>query len=682
MTSYFDTLLDSTSESIVITDHLGVMEIVNPAAARLFAYDIADMRGRNVSMLMKPDERPAHQHYVKDSELYQPRIINQTRELWGLRKNGELFPMELSVSPMETNEGKKFIGIMRDITKRKKQYEELQFHSELQTSYNELLRISTQKGPLEEKLCKALDSVLAVSWLTLLPKGGIFTVDEPQTLHLVAGKNLEKNITEMCDRVPFGKCLCGRAAKMQQIVHADCVDHVHELRYSGMDDHGHYNIPLISDGKVIGVFLLYLPLGLKLNSKMEDYLNGAAQIITTIIERSNFVEALIEARQNAEKSNTAKSVFLSHMSHELRTPLNAILGFAQLLGMDEETPLTADQQDSLAHISSSGKHLLTLLDEVLDLAKIESGKLEISIENINVGHIVKDVVEVIKHQAREYGVTLHDQTDDGNDIYIRADYTRLKQVLLNILSNAVKYNHENGEVFICKTLQKNGKLRVSISDTGLGIAEEKMASVFEPFNRLGQDNSAVEGTGIGLTISKRIVELMGGRIGVSSTLNEGSTFWVEFEAGNNAHTGTKQEVLTPYETTDRRNRAAHSRRDKILYIEDNPDNMELMRQVLAKFSHCELLEAETAEQGLDIAMAEKPAIILMDISLPGMSGFDVLEILQDRGMTDDTMVIALSANATKEDIKKGKKAGFFDYLTKPVDIPKLLEVLNRKFPST
>jgi PAS domain S-box-containing protein len=675
--SYFDVLLDSTSESIVIIDSCGVMEIINSAAALMFAYDIAEMQGQNVSMLMKKDERMAHERYTEESDIHETRIINRARELWGLRKDGSLFPLELSVSPMETKEGKKFIGIMRDISERKKQYDDLRFHNELQTSYNELFQISMQESPLEEKLDKALDSVFTLSWLSLLPKGGVFIVDEPQTLRLIVGKNLDENISRMCNRVPFGKCLCGRVAKMRKPLYADHVDHHHEITFDGMSDHGHYNIPLLSDGEVIGVFLLYLPIGLKFDDKKESYLKGAARIITTIIERDNFVNALIYARKKAEKSNKAKSVFLSHMSHELRTPLNAILGFSQLLSMDQQAPLTTDQKDSVEHISSSGKHLLTLLDEILDLAKIESGKLEISIEDINAGQIIKEVIELLCHQANKCQVTLHNQIIDDN-VYIKADYTRLKQVLLNILSNAIKYNKEDGEVILYKTLQENKNIRISISDTGMGIAEEKIACVFEPFDRLGQGNSSIKGTGIGLTISKRIVELMGGTIGVTSTLNKGSTFWVEFEMGNKMLTRAEQIKHNSREVASNQ----HNDRYKVLYIEDNPANMDLMRQILSKFSQFELLEAKTAEQGLDIAVEEKPIIILMDIGLPGMSGFDALEILQDKGMTDDTMVIALSANATKEDIKKGKRAGFFDYLTKPIDIPKLMEVLNHRISSS
>jgi PAS domain S-box-containing protein len=674
--SYFDALLDSTSESIVIIDRLGIMEIINPAAARLFAYDIVDMQGQNVSMLMKQDERAGHQLYVDNSGIHETRIINRMRELQGLRKDGSLFPLELSVSPMETKEGKKFIGIMRDISERKKQYEELLFHDELQTSYNTLLQISTEATSLEDKLDKAFNSVLDISWLSLMPKGGIFIVDEPQTLRLVVEKNLDENISKMCSRVPFGKCLCGKAAKMRETQYAGHVDHRHEITFDGMADHGHYNIPLISDGEVIGVFLLYLPLELKLSRNMENFLKDAAQIITTIIEQNNSVEALIEARRRAEDSNKAKSVFLSHMSHELRTPLNSILGFSQLLDMDQQNPLTADQKDSVEHISSSGKHLLTLLDEILDLAKIESGKLEISIEDINVGQIMKEVTELLSNQASKSQVTLHNQIESNNNIFLRADYTRLKQALLNLLSNAIKYNKENGDVFLSMVLQENEKLRITIVDTGIGIPEENLPYIFDPFDRLGLDNSQIEGTGIGLTITKRIVELMHGTIGVTSTLNKGSTFWVEFEMSDETFAQLKQMEHNIHESTGNQDKEQQNQCNKVLYIEDNPNNMGLMRQILSKCSQFELLEAETAERGLEIAYAEKPDIILMDIGLPGMSGFAALEILKDKGLTNNITVIALSANATKEDIKKGKEAGFFDYLTKPIDIPKLIEVLN------
>lgn len=377
----------------------------------------------------------------------------------------------------------------------------------------------------------------------------------------------------------------------------------------------------------------------------------------------------------AENANHAKSQFLSSMSHELRTPLNSILGFSQILVTDREAPLNQDQSESVDQIMASGKHLLDLINDVLDLSRIESKKIELSIEDVDISQLVDETAGLIQAQAENSGIAVHRETTGQAIPFLKADYTKLKQVLLNLLSNAIKYNHEGGQVTLVPERREDGKIRINVSDTGDGIAQDQLPGLFEPFNRLGRESSAIEGTGIGLTITKRLVEAMKGEIGVDSVPGEGSNFWVEFDEGE----ALEQELdavldqieCTPADVT------AQEKRIKVLYVEDNPANMRFVRKVISRLPQFDLLEATTAEDGLEAAFSQNPDIILMDINLPGTDGFQVLEVLQEQDLTDHMQVIALSANAMKADIKKGLDAGFDDYLTKPVNVDKLVEVLEK-----
>ncbi len=280
-----------------------------------------------------------------------------------------------------------------------------------------------------------------------------------------------------------------------------------------------------------------------------------------------------------------------------------------------------------------------------------------------------------KAQAEECGITVHDQSAEIGAPFLKADYTRLKQVLLNLLSNAIKYNREGGEVTLVPERREGGKIRISVRDTGGGIPQEQLPDLFEPFNRLGRESGTIEGTGIGLTITKKLVEAMGGEIGVHSIPGEGTTFWVEFDEGESL----EQELDTALDSIESAPAAgtAQGKHLKVLYVEDNPANMKFVRKVLSRMPRYDLLEATTAEDGVEAALSENPDIILMDIGLPGADGYEALKMLRERGLAGHIRVIALSAHAMRGDIRKGRDAGFDDYLTKPIDVDKLVNVLEK-----
>lgn len=387
-------------------------------------------------------------------------------------------------------------------------------------------------------------------------------------------------------------------------------------------------------------------------------------------------ERVLKAKEAAEQANQAKSDFLSSMSHELRTPLNAILGFAQLFDMDRN--LTGDQQANVQEIKKAGEHLLQLVGDVLDLAKIEAGRMGFSLEPVAPVRLLREVLALLQSQAELRGITLRLEAGGFEEGTVVADAVRLKQILLNLASNAVKYNRDGGLVTIVCTSMDTGMLRISVRDTGLGIAEHLQKQMFQPFNRLGAEATNVEGSGVGLVITKQLVEQMGGVMDFSSVEGVGSTFWVELPI----YTGQPIEQLA--DQYNRPNSELGSEipellvlsRKNILYVEDNPPNQRLMKQLLVRFPNLHLDIAGEALRGIYLARTTHPDLIVMDINLPGMDGFETVEVLKQDPITRDIPVIALTANAMAHDIEKGKASGFDYYLTKPLDLRQLINVFN------
>lgn len=390
-------------------------------------------------------------------------------------------------------------------------------------------------------------------------------------------------------------------------------------------------------------------------------------VVQDIDDRKRAEMDLILARETADRANQAKSDFLSSMSHELRTPMNAIIGFAQMLEYDSE--MTADQQDNVHEILKAGRHLLDLINEVLDLAKVESGRIELSMEGVDLVALGEDCRHLIQPIADKAGIAVSFELPPGSAVF--ADRVRLKQVLLNLLSNAIKYNRPGGSLRFAALSGKPGQLRLAITDTGPGIAAERIGDLFLPFNRLGAESSEVEGTGIGLTITRRLVDMMGGEMGVDSVVGVGSTFWLELAVGQTANVGSGQ---TAAESIN--HNASAQREAKVLAIDDNPANLKLIAQVMGMREQVHLITAHTPELGIELALAHCPDLILLDINMPGMDGYQVLKVIQSSAGLRHIPVVAITANAMPRDIERGKAAGFTDYLTKPLDIGHFLQVAD------
>jgi len=404
------------------------------------------------------------------------------------------------------------------------------------------------------------------------------------------------------------------------------------------------------DGEVIGILGMY-----------ED-----------ITERKIAEKILNRAKLEAERANQAKSQFLSSMSHELRTPLNAILGFAQLLEHDPGHPLLDGQKESVEHIKAGGSHLLHLINEILELAKIESGHLELDIQSTKPEDVFYETIPMAQALAERRDLTFHIPALEHHWPNILVDTMRLKQVLLNLLSNAVKYNVEGGE-FTLSCDVDDVSLTIKVSDTGTGISPEGLKDLFQPFTRLGYENSDIEGAGIGLTISKELVELMGGEIGVQSVVGEGSTFCVKFPIADGGGTERVEPTVTKQQKLEDVQHVG-----TVLYVEDNETNLLLMESIFEQFPNLRLITAKSAEHGMDIVKAVHPDFIMLDIALPGMSGTEMLKTV--RKETDSkASIIAVSAHAMPHLVEEGLTAGFDAYLTKPFDIGQLVAELERVF---
>jgi PAS domain S-box-containing protein len=407
-------------------------------------------------------------------------------------------------------------------------------------------------------------------------------------------------------------------------------------------------------------------------------LQGVFGVARDVTERKRFEQALQEtnvemesAKSAAEKANLAKSDFLSGMSHELRSPLNAILGFAQLMSTASPPP-SDTQNESITQILQAGWHLLKLINEILDLSVVESGKVSLSLEPVALSEVLSECQTMMEAQAQQRGIVMSFPQFEQPS-FVWADQTRLKQIVINLLSNAIKYNQANGQVTVEYALMPSDRIRISFKDTGAGLPPEKIAQLFQPFNRLGQEGGSVSGTGIGLVVTKQLVKLLGGVLGVNSTAGEGSVFWFELRSTP----APEIKVIAPEHAPPKLAiRPIDAPQKLLLYIEDNLANMKLVERLIERRKDIKLLKAVDGLQGIALARASLPDVILMDINLPGISGIDALKVLREDLATAHIPVIAISANAMARDIEVGRKLGFFRYLTKPIVVEEFMTTLD------
>ena len=663
-----DAIFNSANFSSIATDARGVIQIFNVGAERMLGYASVEVMNKITPADISDPQELVMRAKALSAELSTPiasgfealvfkasRGIEDIYELTYIRKDGSRFPAVVSVTALRDAQNAiiGYLLIGTDNTARKLAEEALIQAGALQSAiFNSAMfsSIATDAKGVIQIFNVGAEHMLGYAAADVMNKITPADISDPQEL-IARAKALSFEFGTPIK--PGFEALVFKASRG--------IEDIYELTYVRQDGS---RIPAVvsvtalrdSEAAIIG----YLLIGTDNTARKQA--EEARQEMNAELSRAKLL---------AEKANLAKSDFLSNMSHELRSPLNAILGFAQLLDSGEPTP-TSNQKESVDQILQAGWYLLELINEILDLSLIESGKLSLSLEAVSLAEVLDDCRAMIEPQAQKSGIRLLLPTGD-NPFFINADRTRLKQVFINLLSNAIKYNRVGGTVEVTCSLDESKLTRVSFSDTGEGLSAEKLAQLFQPFNRLGQEAGIEEGTGIGLVVSKRLVELMGGQIGVESVVGVGSVFWVELDsatAGELVADAIDPKLMAlsvpdpglPVQT--------------LLCVEDNPANLMLVERLLARRPDIRLLTARNGPRGIEIARAAKPDAILMDINLPGISGLVALRILADDPSTAGIPVIALSANAMPRDIEKGLEAGFFRYLTKPIKVDEFMETVD------
>jgi PAS domain S-box-containing protein len=658
-------IFNSINFSSIATDARGVIQIFNAGAEHMLGYSAAEMVDRLTPADISDPLEVIARAAALSVELGTPiapgfealvfkasRGIEDIYELTYIRKDGSRFPAKVSVTALRDAEAAiiGYLLISTDYTVRK------QMEAERQQA-NLALRESEEK--LSVTLNSIGDAVIATDAAARV------TLMNPVAEHLTGWTR-----AQAAGR-PIDEVFCIINQESRQRVAAPVMETLAHGTIQGLANH---TIVIARDGRECSIADSCAPI-----RGRDGRVVGAVLVFRDVTEEYAVQQAMHDknielegARDLADKANLAKSDFLSSMSHELRTPLNAILGFTQL--MDSATPPpTPLQKRNIDQILKAGWYLLDLINEILDLALIESGTVSLSHEPVSLADVMLECRTMIEPQAQKRGISMNFPHFEG-PCFVSADRTRVKQVLINLLFNAVKYNRPEGSVVVEYSLISPESIRVSVRDTGEGLDAKQMDQLFQPFNRLGRDAGVEEGTGIGLMVTKRLVELMGGTIGVESTVGVGSVFWFELmRTSEPQHVPGYAEPVTP---SARLQVPEGTPLHTVLYVEDNPANLELVEQLVARRPELRMLSAADGTLGVEFARVHRPDVILMDINLPGISGLEAMRILRADPATARIPVIALSANAVPRDIARALEAGFLSYLTKPIKVNQFMAALD------
>ncbi len=796
-------VIESLVDGIITISSEGIIIGFSNVAVKIFGYQVSDVFGENISMLMPSRNAEKHDNYIQNFlKTGNKKIIGKTREVVGLRSDGSEFPLEISIGEMETDEKIIFIASVRDITDKKDLehqldnillsagegiqgldldgnitfsnlaacemlgYSETEMlhklqHSLIHHSHNNgekyddadchiykalkagetisydrdvfwckdggnfpvqytstptrgrngeingavvvfrditenkmreqisLQLLETQQAisvilqklglpnqSMEEMLDGFMESILSMSWLNIKGQGGIFLVEgDEKILTLTSSKNLSPEINKACNKVPFGTCLCGRAAEHKRLIHAPCVDKWHDITFEGMKPHGHYNIPILNGDKVIGVLVLYLEHGKEEDYYEVNFLENVTELLSIAIQRKQAEYGFIIAKNEAEQAAQSKADFLANMSHEIRTPMNGIIGIASLI---EDTELSKKQKSYINTIKNSGQSLLVILNEILDFSSLEAGKIDIISEPFDLCSCIDDIYKLFEIPVQEKGLELEVEYNDLPD-YVLGDQGRIRQVIINLLNNAMKFT-DTGSVRLEAAPFEGSDgakyIKFSVHDTGSGIPKEKLQDLFQVFSQV--DSSSVRkagGTGLGLSICKALAEMMGGKIGVDSDDGKGSTFWFTLPLSMPSE-GQIVALCTENLLEDTLSECTFYNA-KVLLVEDVEVNRFVITEMLEGYG-CKVDYAKNGKVALDMVGDKDYDIIFMDCQMPVMDGFEATKGIIETG--DDTPIIALTANVLEAEKKKCYAAGMVGFISKPVTKDMFAPVFNKWIP--
>ena len=532
-----------------------------------------------------------------------------------------------------------------------------------------LLQLSIEFEDLQEYLNEVLDVMLSsIYWLEVLPKAAIFITEEHgdgRQLRMSAEKDLSPELLTLCERLEFGHCLCGRAAEQQEIVFANCIDHRHDITFDGIQEHGHYSIPILGGNKTLGVIVFYIPHGHQESEQESSFLSQIAHVLSVGISRYYDRESLIDARKESDKANLAKDEFLASMSHELRTPLTSIIGHSELLmdsGCSQE-----DAEKILHSIHNAGANQLALVNDILDMSKIESGKFAIDETPYDLSVLLRDVKQMFTVRAEDAGIQFVLDQKHNEQCLLMGDVQRLSQILINLIGNAIKFT-EQGEVKVTVWMD-GGDLYFQVKDSGIGMSEETLSELFQRFHQAdGSISRQFGGSGLGLYISENLADLMGGRINVSSRYGVGSIF----------------ELVIPYQPTDTLASAGNAiERSSImdeqlsghvLVAEDTPE-LQLLEQRILESIGLSVTVVEDGEQAVWQVNHSHYDLVLMDMQMPVMDGIEATKTLRAQGHS--LPIIALTANVMQKHRDAFNEAGCDGFLGKPIDKNELRKLLRQ-----
>jgi PAS domain S-box-containing protein len=625
---WYRQVLDTAPDAMVVVGPDEKITFVNLQTERLFGYARTELLGQTLEVLIPERLRARHSgHVARFFARPGARPMGSGIELFGRRADGGELAIEVSLSPVYTRDGVLVSAAIRDISERK--------------------RTDAAAKLLADRLASAVESIQDAFALFdasdhLVLCNSVYRLLKGELLRgPLVGRSREELLDAWLGDLAFASDAERAQFRADRIAGRSAIQETFDVR--------------TRDGRSLRVM------------DRRTVEGGIVRTIWDLTEDVRLAEEIRIARSAAEAASAAKTDFLSSMSHELRTPLNAILGFAQLLRRDKKEPLSERHLERVGHILTGGEHLLRLIDDILDLSCIEAGAVSISIEPVRVDDVLGHVRSTLEPLAARAGLALEVHAPPSDVPVLATDRTRFAQILMNFGSNAIKYNRPGGTVSFTVSVPTAGYVRVTVTDTGMGIAAEKQPRLFQPFQRAGQETGPIEGTGIGLVITKRLAELMAGNVGFRSVAGEGSEFWVEMPVHVTVEAPSAPTAV-PIETTpDLQGAGKHL----ILYVEDNPANVLFMNDLLGAFDRIELATAPTAEMGVELARTRVPALVIMDINLPGMSGLDALRALKAMPETSHIPVIALTAAASDRDKQRGEQAGFYRYLTKPVQVDEL-----------